>query len=48
MDKPANLLVSPAHWQIISHILKTQLADYPVWAFGSRKPWTLDEPAGCG
>lgn len=36
MDKPANLLVSSAEWQIIRQILQAQLPGYPVWAFGSR------------
>jgi|GEM_PF-6413075 len=36
MDKPANLLVSSAEWQLIRQILQAQLPGYPVWAFGSR------------
>ncbi|MDO4224225.1 MAG: nucleotidyltransferase domain-containing protein [Acinetobacter sp.] len=36
MLKPTALAMSERHWQIVQQILQQYLADYDVWAFGSR------------
>ena len=33
---PAGLLITARQWQIVHAILQQHLADYAVWAFGSR------------
>lgn len=36
MAKPAALQITEQQWQQVSAILQRYLANYPVWAFGSR------------
>ncbi|SNY49692.1 Predicted nucleotidyltransferase [Arsukibacterium tuosuense] len=36
MVKPGNLQITEQQWQQVSAILQRYLANYPVWAFGSR------------
>lgn len=35
--------IRPDHWQIVQHILRKHVAQYAVWAFGSRVKWTAKE-----